>query len=59
MFPVPRKYITSCVEKETGSLLFERVYEAINRDEAATRALLSCMGEEYRPRDLAVTAERL
>ena len=59
MYPVPRKYSTACVEKESGSLIFERIYEAINRDEAATRALLSCMGEAYRPGDLAVTAQRV
>lgn len=57
MFLAPKKYQTSCTERRTGALIFERMYEAINQDEARARALLACMKERGRgPGELSVRA---
>lgn len=59
MWEVPKKYNTKCFINETETLVSEHVFEAINRDEAETRAYLNCINENHKKRNIHVLAERV
>ena len=56
MFPVPSRYNTMCTNRNDGSIIFERAYEAININEASARAYLNCVKEGNKPDDIQVNA---
>ncbi len=39
----PGKYNTTCSNRNSGSVLIKRVFEAASKDEAETRAFLHCV----------------
>lgn len=59
MFKAPKKYSTSCTAKSTGALIFDRMYEGIDRDEAEARAFLNCAREYNNPSDISISVERI
>lgn len=59
MFIAPKKYKTTCSSKSTGSVIFDRNYEAINRDEAEARAYLNCVKEYNNAADIRVSVNRI
>jgi len=59
MDKVPRKYRTVCSDIRNGSVLFNQVFEAININEAKTRAFLNCIKAGNKPDDVTVSAKRL
>ncbi len=59
MWAIPDKYITKCYLKDTGELVTEHVYEAINKDEAETRAFLNCIIANNRKTNVRVDVKKL
>jgi hypothetical protein len=59
MFIAPGKYTTSCSSKSSGSVIFDRIYEAINKDEAEARAYLNCVKEYNNAGDITVSVSRI
>jgi hypothetical protein len=59
MFIAPKKYSTSCTAKSTGTQIFDRVYEGINRDEAEARAFLNCVREYNNPSDISISVKKV
>jgi len=59
MWPIPDKYKTQCFLNETNSLISEHIFEAINKDEAETRALLNCVIENNKKKNVHVSVQRL
>jgi hypothetical protein len=59
MDKVPHKYRTICSDMRIGSVLFNRVFEAININEAKTRAFLNCVKAGNKPDNVAVSVKRL
>lgn len=57
MFLMPKKFHTVCTVKGTDTVVFDRLYEAINRDEAEARAYLNCV-KEHKGADVLVRVER-
>ncbi len=51
-------YNTTCLDKSSGTILMEREVEAINKDEAETRALLNCIRAGNKLDDVMVDAKR-
>lgn len=58
MWAIPKKYNTQCFLNDNGSLISEHVFEAINKDEAETRAFLNCVIENNKKRNIRVNVER-
>jgi hypothetical protein len=54
----PVTFSTTCVDKNSGSILMERDFEAISRDEAETRALLNCVKAGNKLDDVMVNAKK-
>jgi hypothetical protein len=59
MFKGPKKYRTICSQISSTSIIFDRVYEAINESEATGRAFLNCMKEYNNKKDISVSVEKL
>ena len=59
MFKQPKKYITTCTEGKSKSIIFKRIYEGINKDEAKARAYLNCVRENNNNKDVSVKATRI
>jgi len=59
MWQVPKKYNTKCFSNDTDSVISEHMFEAINRDEAETRAYLNCVIENNKKRDVHVSVKKL
>ncbi len=59
MFIAPDKYKTTCSSKSTGSVIFDRVYEAIDRNEAEARAYLNCVKENKNAGDITISVKRV
>jgi hypothetical protein len=59
MWPAAKKYNTKCMIKETGSVISEHVFEAINSDEAEARAYLNCVKENKNRRNVYVKVKRI
>jgi hypothetical protein len=59
MFKAAKKYKTTCSSKSTRSVIFDRVYEAITRDEAEARAYLNCVKEYNNASDIIVSVKRI
>ncbi len=57
MWPIPKKYKTQCIMND--SIVSEHVFEAINKDEAETRAYLNCVNENNKNRNVRVNVERM
>jgi hypothetical protein len=58
MDKVPYKYKTICSDSKNGSVLFNRVFEAINANEAEARAFLNCVKAGNKPDSIIVTAKK-
>ncbi len=56
---IPAKYNTTCSNRISGSILIERVYEAVSKDEAETRALLNCVKAGNRLGEVDIDAKRI
>jgi hypothetical protein len=52
-------YSTTCSDKSSGSILIQKVFEAINRDEAETRAFLNCVKAGNHLDDVVINAKKL
>jgi hypothetical protein len=59
MFKAPKKYITACTVKSTDRLVFDRIYEAIDRNEAEARAWLNCLKEYNNPADISISVDKI
>ena len=59
MFKAAKKYKTVCTNIKDNTVIFERIYEAINDDEAVARAHLNCVKENHNGTDVAVTVKRV
>ncbi len=59
MWPVPKKYKTQCMLNGSDSIISQHVFEAINKDEAETRAYLNCVNENNKKRNVRVKVERI
>jgi hypothetical protein len=59
MDKVPRKYKTICSDITNGSVLFNQVFEALNINEAKTRAFLNCVKAGNKPDNVIVTAKKM
>jgi hypothetical protein len=59
MDKVPRKFRTICSDITNGSVLFNRIFEAININEAKSRAFLNCVKAGNKPDNVTVSAEIL
>jgi len=57
MFKAAKKYNTECRNAGKNEVIFVRTYEAINPDEARTRAYLNCVKEKDRA-NVEITAVR-
>jgi len=57
--PVANKYETKCTIRESGDLVFERIYEAINEQEAEARAYLNCVNENNKKTNIHVEVKRI
>ncbi len=57
--PIPDKYNTKCTIKGSGDIVFDRVYEAINANEAESRAFLNCVKENNRKTNVEVKVKKL
>lgn len=57
--PVPDKYNTVCSLEGTGEMIFDRVYEAISKNEAEARAYLNCVKENNHKTNIKVDVRRL
>ena len=55
MFKAAKKYNTVCTNITDNRVIFERIYEAINDDEAEARAYLNCVKENNNSTDVAVS----
>jgi hypothetical protein len=55
----PVSYSTTCSDKTSGSILIERVFEAITRDEAETRAFLNCVKAGNGLNDVVIDAKKI
>lgn len=51
------KYDTTCSDKNDGSVIIERIFEAGSKDEAETRALINCIKAGNRLDDVVVDAK--
>ncbi len=58
MWKTAKKYQTVCSNSINNSPIFEREYEAINKDEAIARAYLNCIKENGNKSDIAVSLKR-
>ena len=56
---VPRKYKTSCSSRIDESVIYERVFEAININEAEARAMLNCVNAGNKREDISIKAEKI
>jgi hypothetical protein len=52
--PIPGKYSATCTIEGTTEIIFDRVYEAINKNEAAARAYLNCVNENNHETNIEV-----
>lgn len=59
MDTIPVKYNTTCSDKENGSVLIEKVFEAASRDEAETRAFLYCVKAGNGLDNVVINAEKI
>jgi len=59
MWPVPVKYNTKCYLNNSDSLISEHVFEAINRNEAETRAYLNCIIENNKKTNIRISTRRM
>jgi len=59
MWEVPDKYNTKCFSNETDAVISEHVFEAINKDEAETRAYLNCVIENNKKRNIRISVKKL
>ena len=58
MWPVPGKYKTICSLNDSDKVISEHVFEAINKDEAETRAYLNCIIENNMNRNVNIIVKR-
>jgi len=59
MWQTAKKYKTQCFSKSTDSVISEHVFEAINKDEAETRAFLNCVIENNKNMNVRVNVKRV
>lgn len=59
MWSVPDKYETKCFSNETNSIISEHLFEAINKNEAETRAYLNCVIENKKNPNVHVSVKRV
>ena len=59
MWPIAKKYETQCIMKETGSVISQKIFEAINSDEAEARAYLNCVKENKNKRNVFVKVKKV
>ena len=59
MFIAPRKFSTECTAKSTGRIIFNRIYEAIDRNEAEARAFLNCKKEYNDSTDVSISVVQM
>lgn len=57
--PVAEKYQTKCTIKGRDKVVFDRVYEAINANEAETRAFLNCVHENNRQSNVYINVKKI
>lgn len=55
MFIAPKKYNTRCSIKNSGAVIFDRPYEAIDKNEAEARAYLNCVKEHGNSKDITIS----
>lgn len=59
MWPIAKKYETQCILNDTGSIISQRVFEAINKDEAEARAYLNCVKANNNKRNVFVKVKKV
>ena len=59
MDKIPITYSTTCTDKKSGTVLIEREFEAITKDEAETRAFLNCVRAGNKLDDVVIDAKRI
>ena len=57
--PIPDKYSTKCTIKGSNEVVFDRVYEAINADEAEARSYLNCVKENNKKTNVNIEVKRI
>jgi len=58
MFKAAKKYKTVCRNINDNTVIFERIYEAINDGEAKARAYLNCVKDNNNNTDVAVSLNK-
>ncbi len=58
MWKSMKKYKVECKNSKTGSILLDRIYEAINQKEAYSRAYLNCQKISNDDKDLLIKVNR-
>ena len=59
MWRVPKKYQTACSTAAEHKMIFQREYEALDKNEAMARAYLNCVKENNNKSDIVVSAKRI
>ncbi len=59
MWPVPDKYETICFSNDTDSIISENIFEAINKDEAESRAYLNCVIENKKNANVHLSVKKI
>ncbi|HON78557.1 MAG TPA: hypothetical protein PK544_08720 [Spirochaetota bacterium] len=59
MWKVPKKYTTTCVSTLNGKKIQQMELEAINREEAVSRAYLNCLLTTEPDKNIKVDVTRL
>lgn len=57
--PIPVKYNVKCMINDSNTVKFERVYEALNKEEAESRGLLNCIRENNKKTNVHVEVKKL
>jgi len=59
MWKAAKKYQTVCTNINNNKVVFEREYEAINKNEAKARAYLNCVKENNNKTDVSVRLDNM
>lgn len=57
--PIPDKYNAKCMLNDSNTVKFERMYEAISKEEAESRALLNCIRENNKKTNVHVEVRKV
>ncbi len=60
MFIAPKRYECRCINSESGDVLLQQEFEAINQREAETRSYLNCIKDtSVKKESVEVSAKRV